>query len=428
MIDFEKIVTLLLQEHWEESSDFLLEAIAITDSSKGLYKIHIEPRLTSVPPGVTPTTGHTTKSIKDNMVSAYSSYGLTVNIPAQNILTAAIQTLQGNIRGTGKKAKDFIAIAEWFPILDLIAMLISQWPTLAGKTIEESQSTYETWEQHLEMNHGFAPALYKPLSPAGLVIARDLTNKTDVGTLRIKDLITKSPEISFFNLAKKLFEIRKQAKFNFLPKTIVQKFDLEGDKILNHIMYSPWELVRGTYPISKDLTEIYDHGIINMLVDLSIALYQLYKSELNKIVDYISNNSTPSMPDAELKTLNNFPKEVLNKVDYYKIFVGSEEPREAVPIDYIKWVSSATTLSVALSSGPLTDIPYFKISNQIENLNYLYNAENLVNASNGEYAEAKRVFEELEQVANYINTKEQGQKLVGATQIAKGLTLGAVPT
>jgi hypothetical protein len=418
MIDFEKIVTQLLQEYWEENLDFLVEATGILDPTNGLFPIHIKPRLTS-----------TTKSIKDNLSAAYSSYGLPVNIPADNILISAIQTLQGNTRGTGKKAKDFVGVAEWLPILDLIAMLMGEWPTLSapGKTIDDSKLTYEAWEKHLEQNHGFAPALYKPYSPAGFTIARDLTNKTDLGTLRVKDLTTKSPKITLFALAKKLFDIRKQSKFTFLPRAIVQKFDLEGDKILNHIMYNPWELTQGTYPISKELAEIYDHGIINMLVDVSTSMHRLYQAELNKITVYAANNTSTPMSSAALNTLNEFPKKITNNKDYYALFVGSENTQEAIVIDYQKWIQSVSTLTFTPTSGTLTDIPPFKVDDKTQNLNYLYNAETLTNAAVGDYKEAKLVIEELEQVANYITQKEAGQKLDGATQMAKGLTLGAVP-
>jgi hypothetical protein len=422
MIDFVNLVDSLLEE--SEETVFLLE----TQKHDEIFNHHIKGT----------RYGEIAGTLK-------TKYGTTLAIPPEADFALFLRLISQKSPRGGANAKDFPNLAEWFPAFDLLCLFNSEHSSWAPPDdATKSQATFNAWKLQVQNYGGSVPLEYTPMSPEARIVKSSLNKDINLGQLRVESI---KDDFPFFEAASYLINVRREVASNAWPKSITKLFDTDGKKIIMDIMYNPKKIITGTYKIDKKLEAIFDFGITRSLVSMSLAFYNMFKQELGGYVDLYINQINPTphlviggikytirdlLTEARVKAINN----LTDNAELYKLYMGNPGQLKSQKFDCLPFIiqtfdavtvpdSNLHSFNKVSSSLPLLDPkPYFKEDNFPQEFFFNYKFSNLKAAAQGDYKEAKELYKDFIEMGEYIKQKTGGKLLDGATQIAKGLTLG----
>lgn len=324
----------------------------------------------------------------------------------------------------------FPDIESTFPLIDLAAMLYEN--VFKGKKRVEpnkADSTFNEFETRLTFQHkqnsNMKPLDYDPADTwARTVKSAYLSqSKNELGKLRLNE---QPKEASIYQIILNLLTIRKNI---LLPKIAKLNKNVNAEPFIRDIMLKPWNLVTGKYAINdKRVSSLYDGVTVQQLVNVSLACYRLYLQQASLFVDE--------------KNLNEKIKK--NETKYNDFMTGTVQwsVQESLNPSFNTLVNFLLKEMVHpdIISSALADVESKKAADKEANKpkmfetgpntnTFEYNFNNLQIASKqARLDEATNLIEQLENLANYIKTKEGRDILGGMAQIAKGLMFGVAPS
>ena len=332
------------------------------------------------------------------------------------------------IRGT-KDSSKYPTIRSVFPVLDLVGLITQVYKTEQKATISEaSMRIYGDFINKLKTSVG-APMEYQPDSTWGKDVKAD--HYEDQQKINIGSIVLDSPDLQTQNLyfvIMKLLEIRRKGKSGTVDLTKIPPTKNFIDKIL----LSPNSYIRGKLPTpGDDIKALYNDVSPQLILDVARKVYELF---IQQVESNLGSKEALKSPIEEeqayklflnnqivwdkYKTLQNdsfehsyqsLSKQMLNELDY-------TNP------DRVLGNHNQNTKPEEQSDNVEPESKVFDTSKN----KFPYTLKNLI-AHKTEVPQAGNLYNSLEKLANYIR---EGAKrdihgmLSGATQLAKGLSLG----
>ena len=329
------------------------------------------------------------------------------------------------IRGT-KDSSKYSTIRSILPVLDLIGLIIQVYKTEQKANINEAAvRVYNDFINKLKTSVG-APMEYQPDSAWAKDVKAD--HYDDQQKVNIGNIVLNSPELQSQNIyfvIFKLLEIRRQGKSGNIDLSKIPS----SKKFIENILLNPNSYIEGRLPIpGDDIRSLYNDVTPQLILDVAKKAYELFIQQTESNLGSKDAFGSPVQEKEAYKLFLN------NQIDwnkyksvenasfdvsfehFYKNLVCEQELKSAVEVAMDKTTPSETEKGQDKSS---------KIFDTSKN-KFPYTLKNLI-AHKTEVPQAGNLYNSLEKLANYIR---EGAKrdihgmLSGATQLAKGLSLG----
>lgn len=364
---------------------------------------------------------------KKTLTDYYPS-GTSLRIPTHDEFKVHITTIANTATRGGVSPDKLGDLEEWFPILDLLFLFNSKYGNSSKQA--DSDADFTDWKKRVQTSSKTVPMDFVPASPDARIIKEKVIKSTDLGPLRL-DTIKPFP---FYTAVEKLMDIRRERMSPIVPEFVGQLFR-DGKKEIQKIIFNPRGVISGSYRIDKKLEAVFDYGAIRDMSAISINLHKLFLKEVDNalslflsIIDpaQMMGTSGKSVKDYVTEKRSDIYKKLTENASLYTSFIGPVGSTAAKQLDYKDAISKAIAGGIAYVADPpdIDPTPYFKENSKALELNYIYNIDTLIAAGNGTYTEAKAVYDSFNGLANHIAVRQPGKRMEGATQIAKGLTLG----
>ena len=333
------------------------------------------------------------------------------------------------IRGT-KDSSKYPTIRSVFPVLDLVGLITQVYKTEQKATITEaSMRVYGDFIIKLKTSVG-APMEYQPDSTWGKDVKMD--HYEDQQKINIGSVVLNSPELqsqSLYFVIMKLLEIRRKGKSGTIDLTKIPPTKNFIDKIL----FSPDSFIRGKLPTpGDDIKALYNDVSPQLILDVAKKAYELFiqqvesnlgnkkafKSSIEEEQAYklfltnqiVWDKYKTLQNDSFKQSYENLFDQMLNEYDY-------TDASRVLGDRYNQDTEVNDSLTVAKPESKIFDT---------EKIKFPYTLKNLI-AYKADVPQANNLYNSLEKLANYIRegTKRDIRGMLsGATQLAKGLSLG----
>ena len=365
------------------------------------------------------------------------------------------------VRAT-KDSDKYPKIVNSYPLLDLFALLSNELKKGSQGNKETAKSILDSFvERLLDSNNPKIPLEYHPTNTWAKSVREDYVSETkqEIGKARLDTI---NPNYGIYATILQLLAIRRNAAKLKIP---VDKLP-PANEFVKKIFFDPQVYVKGqkTLPSDDRLKLLYNDTSANLLLRIAMSAYALFKQQLNVTIgeenvrdegkayaEFLGDGTTtPKRPmnwnghSKEEKTTTTEPTPVTRIVSSFdnslellhKEIVNETELKTAAEIATGRFSSPEKVSTEPKPESEEKDQKLPTIMPPFKNKqgSYEYTLGN-INKFKTEVPAAKNLYNQLLNLANYIQQEAMKPDwyersvgaMSGATQIAKGLSLG-VPT
>lgn len=364
-----------------------------------------------------------------------------VPFATEDEINSIVLNVVGSLPRFTIKSENYPTITNIYPLIDLVASLyLKHFKGKQKPSEEEVKVTINQFVDNLvdpQKNPSDVPLDFQAVNQWTKKVKSDFLSgsKVELGKLRLESL---PKDLSFYQTIYELLKVRRQALNIKFPQSWKQ---IPGEQFIKDVFLNISSIISGKVPVKNEQIEkIYDASTTQNLINLSLAAYKLYVQQVN------SNTKNEKLKQEFLKDSRKYEEFLGARTPTAKPLSWEQEPtaesfssvfelafknllqeRDVLPAHY-------KNIEVPKQEEITSDENKEKETSQTKPFEsprspgeFIYNIQNLDNASNQGLDEAKNFKSELENFANYLKKETETDwsgVLSGATQVAKGLSLG----